>query len=125
MAYDTNGATRIGTVTIGRTVYQVFELGVGDASRAAGIVGNYAFVGPNGAQYFVTDHGPKYRLNSVAVGGARPWTPAPRPLRGLERRHLDELRASIAIDDDDQAFEDNRKGAADLHELHDDESEGV
>ena len=80
----------VGHTTIGRTVYQIFRLPLGDNTKRAGVRGNYALVGPNGASYFVTDLGPAYALNSTACGGSKHqrWTPAPRPLRGLERSHL-------------------------------------
>ena len=82
--------THIGHTTIGRTTYQIFRLPMGENTKRAGIQGNYALVGPNGASYFVTDHGPKYQLTSVSCGGSKHqrWTPAPRPLRGLNRSHL-------------------------------------
>ena len=80
----------VGHTTVGRTVYQIFRLPLGENTRRAGIRGQYALVGANGAQYLVTDHGPRYRLGSIACGGSKHqrWTPAPRPLRGLERSHL-------------------------------------
>lgn len=72
--------TLLGHTTVGRTTCQVYRLD--------GYTGKYALEGPRGACYFVTDHGPAYQINSVAIGGARPWTPVPRPLRGLTRAHL-------------------------------------
>ena len=80
----------VGHTTIGRTVYQIFRLPLGDNTKRAGILGNYALVGPKGATYFVTDHGPAYQLTSVACGGSKHqrWSPAPRPLRGLNRSSL-------------------------------------
>ncbi len=82
-----------GWIVVERTTYQVFVLGVGDNSRKYGIVGNYALIGPKGASYFVTDHGPNYKLNSVATGKVgiaanHHSVPAARPLRGLTRDHL-------------------------------------
>ena len=80
----------IGHTTIGRTAYKIYRITTGENSKRAGIRGSYALVGPNGASYLVTDHGPKYKLSSVSCGGSKHqrWTPAPRPLRGLERSHL-------------------------------------
>ena len=46
----------VGHTTIGRTVYQIFRLPLGDNTKRAGVRGNYALVGANGAQYLVTDH---------------------------------------------------------------------
>ena len=80
----------IGHTTIGRTAYTIYRIPTGENSKRAGIRGSYALVGPNGASYFVTDHGPKYQLSSVACGGSKHqrWAPSPRPLRGLKRSHL-------------------------------------
>ena len=76
----------IGLVTVGRTTYEVFRLAVGENARRAGILANYGLRGPRGAMYFVTDHGPKYRLNVSALGGATPWQPSPSAIGNL--RHL-------------------------------------
>jgi hypothetical protein len=78
----------LGQTVINGTTYQVYNLGVLENARKAGIVANFALEGPRGAKFFVTDHGPKYQLNSVAVGGGRSWQCAARPLRGLKREHL-------------------------------------
>lgn len=85
---DVPGA--IGHTVINGTTYSVHRLSTGPNSSRAGILGNYALKGPNGATYFVTDYGPKYQINSVSCGGSKHqrWTPAPRPLRGLTREHL-------------------------------------
>ncbi len=89
-----NAATQeipIGLVAVGRTTYEVFRMSVGENSRRVGVLANYALRGPRGAMYFVTDHGPKYRLTVVAVGGARPWMPSPSAignLRNLTREQL-------------------------------------
>lgn len=83
-----DGYTFLGLATVGRTVYHVYDITVGPNAAKAGVRHNFALVGPRGAQYFVTDHGPRYELNSVSMGGARPWMPSPRSLRGLERSHL-------------------------------------
>jgi len=82
------GYTLLGLALIGRTTYRVYDITVGPNAAKAGVVHNFALEGPRGAQYFVTDHGPKYELCSVSMGGARPWMPSPRPLRGLDRKHL-------------------------------------
>ncbi len=84
----------IGHAVIGKTAYKVYRLPVGESSRKAGILGNYALEGPRGACYFVTDHGPKFKINSCAVGGARPWNVDARPLRGLTRESI-----SLFLDD--------------------------
>lgn len=88
--FDVAGYPELGHTVVGKTVYKVYAIRVGENAKAAGILGNYALVGPNGASYYVTDHGPKYQINSVAVGGSKSqrWTPAARPLRGLTRAHL-------------------------------------
>ena len=88
----------VGHTTIGKTIYEIFRLPLGDNSKRAGVRGNYALVGPNGASYLVTDLGPTYKLNSISCGGSKHqrWTPAPRKLRGLERSHL-----SLIIDNTD------------------------
>lgn len=49
--------TPIGVISIGKTVYQVFRLEVGENSKGAGIRHNFALEGPRGAMFFVTDHG--------------------------------------------------------------------
>src|SRR5262245_30183031 len=79
-----------GQTVIHGTTYQVYQLPTGENSHKAGIIGHWALEGPRGACYFVTDYGPSYQLNSVAVGGSQTqhWTPAARPLRGLTREHL-------------------------------------
>lgn len=74
-----------GQTVIGKTVYQVYRLA---AKPEIGIVARFGLVGPKGSTYFVTDHGPKYLLNSVCLGGGVSWQAAPRPLRGLTREHL-------------------------------------
>lgn len=86
-----NTRTPIGIVTVGRTAYRVFALATGENSKRAGVLANFALVGPRDASYFVTDYGPRYQINSIACGGdtTRPhWVPAPRSLRGLTREHL-------------------------------------
>lgn len=81
--------TPIGVISIGRTVYQVFRLETGENAKRAGIRGNYALEGPRGAMFLVTDHGPKYQINSISMGtkGSTRLI-AFRPLRGLTRAHL-------------------------------------
>ena len=78
--------TLVGQVAVGGTTYQVYKLSDGVATGYR----NWALEGPTGATYFVTDHGPQYKLNSVATGGStkawKNWTPSPRPLRGLTRQ---------------------------------------
>lgn len=81
----------IGTTTVGRTTYTVYVVAVGpNTQREFPERRSYALEGPNGAVYYVWDHGKGYRPGSMAMGGAKAhrWTPAPRPLRGLEREHV-------------------------------------
>ncbi len=81
--------TPIGVISIGKTVYQVFRLEVGENSKGAGIRHNFALEGPRGAMFFVTDHGPKYLINSVSMGTKNSKRLiAFRPLKGLTRAHL-------------------------------------
>lgn len=74
-----------GTTVVGKTTYKVWVL---KPKPDLGLVARFAMVGPRGSMYFVTDHGPKYLLNSVCLGGGVSWRAAPRPLRGLDRSHL-------------------------------------
>lgn len=83
--YDLTDDNFLGHTIIGKTAYKVHGL---PANAAAGIVARFALVGPKGSHYFVTDYGKQYHLNSVCLGGGVSWRCAPRPLRGLERRHL-------------------------------------
>ena len=94
-----NNTPHIGTVEIGRTVYQVYSLSVGPNSAKMGVKGHYALVGPRGAGYMVTDHGPQYQPVSFAVGTDQRRC-SPRPLRGLTSRHVQEmalLRTAVTI----------------------------
>jgi hypothetical protein len=79
----------LGHTTIGRTAYSVSRLALSEDAKAAGIHARYLLEGPRGSSFLITDLGPQYRLNSVALGGGAPWRCQPRPLRGLERRHLE------------------------------------
>jgi hypothetical protein len=74
-----------GQTVIGKTCYDVYRL---PANVDCGIVARFGLVGPRGSTYLVTDLGDGYRLNSVCLGGGVSWAAAPRPLRGLERKHL-------------------------------------
>lgn len=74
----------IGLVQVGKTTYTVHRLATGPNARAAGIENNFALIGPKGAQFFVTDHGPRYLLNAIAIGVSI----SPRRMRGLTREHL-------------------------------------
>ena len=79
----------IGTTQIGRTTYRVYRLPVLPNTARAGVVNEFALEGPRGAWFLVIDHGPRYKLNSIACGGGRgSLLAAPRPLAGLDRKHL-------------------------------------
>jgi len=89
MTSGTAPKEHFGQTVIGTTVYQVYRLPVGENATRYGVVANFALEGPRGACYFVTDHGSKFQLNSVAIGGGQFGNRiAPRPLRGLTRAHL-------------------------------------
>jgi hypothetical protein len=86
----------VGMTMVAGTAYKVYDLGVGENAKRAGIRGNYALEGPRGAQYFVTDHGPKFRLNVVAMGGdsTRPnWRPSPTNIGNLRHLKREDLSA--------------------------------
>lgn len=82
-----DAADLLGMVTVGRTAYQVYRVAAGPNCQREGMR-FFALIGPRGASYLVTDHGPRYALNSCACGGGQSWAPAPRSLRGLTREHL-------------------------------------
>lgn len=75
----------LGTITIGRTVYEVTLLETGPGARQAGIVANYGLKGPRGALYIVTDWGDEGGIRAVALQGLR-------TLRGLTREHFAPFR---------------------------------
>ena len=77
-----------GMAQVGRTAYQVYRMPVLPNTSKAGVRNQFALVGPRGATYLVSDHGPRYELVSVACGGGKPWAPAPRKLAGLQRSDL-------------------------------------
>lgn len=78
-------------IKVGRTVYTAERLMVRDAQRGYGVRASYSLTGPRGATYLVTDYGPKFRPNSIALGGGRSWRAQPRPLAGLTNEHLADL----------------------------------
>lgn len=83
-----NPEHHVGQTVIGKTLYQVYRFPQTETGRAAGIVARFGLIGPRGSCYYVSDYGSAYRLNSVCLGGGVSWRAQPRPLRGLERKHL-------------------------------------
>lgn len=87
MSYATGSTvdmTPIGTVQIGKTVYIVRRLPIGENTAAAGVRNQFALEGPRGAEFIVIDHGPRFRLNAFAFSRRC----SPRPMRGVERAHF-------------------------------------